>query len=88
MKINSKWKEIRNNNFNNEEFCITIDAWKTNSDSEEGKVIARVYRDRTVWYLDPIARTDKYAQKVITEARKRMSKVIQEIIKKEMVQFT
>ncbi len=60
----SKWSEIRND-FNDGE-NISIDAWKTSDDMEEGKVIARVsVNDKTVEYLDDDARNDAYAQEVI-----------------------
>lgn len=62
----SKWVEIRNNF--EEEGKIYIDAWKTCSDDEEGKVIAKVDRKtKEVEYLDETAKTDSYAQSIIKE---------------------
>lgn len=65
----SKWKEIRNDNFDEIERCITIDAWKTNNDNEEGKVIAKVYEDgnKGTVYIDADAETDEEAQTAIEE---------------------
>lgn len=63
------WSEIR------DEFCevseegsvITIDAWLTEDDNEEGKVIAKVSKE-SVEYIDERAKTDIYAQQVINGA--------------------
>jgi len=45
-----------------------VDAWKTNSDNEEGTVIAKLdLADGTVEYIDEAAKTDEYAQTVIKE---------------------
>jgi hypothetical protein len=69
-----KWQEIQNKYYDVTEGCIKIDAWKTTNDSEEGKVIAKVFEDKrkgTV-YFDMDAKTDIYAQKAITEAAGRM----------------
>lgn len=65
----SKWKEIRNDNFDENERCITIDAWKTSNQNEEGKIIAKVYEDgeKGTIYIDKEAETDEYAQKMINE---------------------
>jgi len=79
--LQSYWKEIRNSNvetsFNAKidgaiRKLVTINAWKTGSDSEEGKVIAHVvltaYGDVCTIYADNIAKTDAYAQEFIQEA--------------------
>ena len=44
-----------------------VDAWRTNNDAEEGKVIAYI-DDLTgrVLYIDPLASVDAHAQKVIS----------------------
>lgn len=36
----SKWSEIRNNFFSEDEEKVFVDAWKTSNKNEEGKVIA------------------------------------------------
>lgn len=78
----SFWKEIRNNHIIEE--CdgytiITIDAWETDDDCEEGTVIADVIGKKVkdedvifVNYRDGIARFDEYAQEMINEAKEKM----------------
>lgn len=62
----SKWTEIRNSFVNEEEKVVCIDAWKTNSPNEEGRVIAKVHIDtKEIEYLNEQAKTDEYAQEVI-----------------------
>ncbi len=64
----SKYAEIRGNHFDDIEQVQCIDAWETDNDNEEGKVIAKVHLDtKEVEYLDPDARYDEYAQEVIDE---------------------
>jgi len=38
----SAYSHVSNHNFDSEEDCYTIDAWKTDDENEEGKVIAKV----------------------------------------------
>ena len=67
----SRWSEIRDDFFDEEERCVYIDAWRTDNDDEEGDVIAKVYVDTPkVEYLDERARTDAYAQEVIDEVKR------------------
>lgn len=50
---------------------VSIDAWLTANDAEEGVVIARIDNNtKHVDYVDDDARYDDYAQEVITEAIK------------------
>lgn len=63
----SKWKEIRNDYHNDDECYTSIDGWKTLRGDEEGTVIAKVFDDGKIEYLDDAARTDEYAQEVIAE---------------------
>ena len=64
----SKWMEIRNDYCNEDEGRVYIDAWKTSSGNEEGKVIAKVdYKTKEIEYLNEAAKTDEYAQEVIKE---------------------
>ena len=66
--MSSKYAELRNDYFNEEEGLFYIDVWFTNSDNEEGTVIAKVNpATKQVEYLDEEARTDEYAQGVIQE---------------------
>lgn len=64
----SKYGEIRNDFYSDEEQKIYIDAWFTEDDNEEGTVIAKVsYKTKEIEYLDNDAKTDSYAQEVINE---------------------
>lgn len=64
----SKWMEIRNDYCDEEEGKVYIDAWKTDSGEEEGKVIAKVdYKTKEIEYLDKTAKNDSYAQEIINE---------------------
>jgi|GEM_PF-1138733 len=59
------WGEIRSD-FREDDIILYIDAWLTDDDNEEGKVIAKVNtKTKEVEYLDDRARTDSYAQKII-----------------------
>jgi len=63
----SIWGEIRND-FIDDDDIAHIDAWLTDDDNEEGKVIAKVnVRTKEVQYLDQRARDDSYAQEMIQE---------------------
>ena len=62
----SKWAEIRNN-YSDDEF-VYIDAWETDDDNEEGKVIALInIKTKEVGYAVNSARWDDYAQEIINE---------------------
>ena len=64
----SKWSDIRSDYFDDIEGVQTVDAWITDDDNEEGKVIAKIHLDtKIVDYIDPDARCDEYAQEVINE---------------------
>lgn len=64
----SKYGEIRNDFYDDEEQKVYIDAWLTEDDNEEGVVIAKVnYKTKEIEYLDNDARTDNYAQEIINE---------------------
>jgi hypothetical protein len=64
----SKYGEVRNDYYDEEESKVYIDAWFTYDDNEEGVVVAKVnYKTREVEYLDEDARTDEYVQEVINE---------------------
>ena len=67
-KIMGKWRDIRCDFFNEEEEKYIVNAWKTNNDSEEGMVIAKLdLANGTVEYIDEDTKTDEYAQIVIKE---------------------
>ena len=62
----SIWGEIRNDF--EDKGIVHIDAFLTDDDNEEGKVIAKVnVRTKEVEYIDDRARTDPYAQEMIQE---------------------
>lgn len=62
------WAEVRCDHMDENDYFWRVDAWKTDSDTEEGEVIAYI-DDITgrVLYHDPLARVDSYAQSVIQE---------------------
>lgn len=68
--MSSKWKEIRST-YRGEGTVRPVDAYLTDNDMEEGCVIANFdIKDKTVTYLDDDARTDLYAQEVISSILK------------------
>jgi hypothetical protein len=60
------WGEIRWDYLDDH---FTIDAWLTDDDMEEGKVIAKVDKEGNVQYLDERAKTNPYAQEIIAEVK-------------------
>ena len=63
------YAEVRNDYYDSEEGKVFIDAWETDDGDEEGSVVAKVdVATKGVEYLDPAARTDPYAQELITDA--------------------
>lgn len=64
----SKYSEIKNDFYDENEHKVYIDAWFTGDDNEEGNVIAKVdIRTNEVEYLDDDAKTDPYAQEIIKD---------------------
>ena len=64
----SKYGEVRNDYYDEEEHKVYIDAWLTYDDNEEGAVVAKVnYKTKEVEYLDDGAKTDEYVQEVVNE---------------------
>lgn len=84
--MSNNWAEIRNEHFVTEAdmmpdegdilAAISIDAWKTDKDWEEGSVIAHVilslHGDILVSYHDNVARLDASAQASIAEAKEHL----------------
>lgn len=67
----SKYGEVRNDYYDEDECKVYIDAWETYDDDEEGVIIATVnYKTKEVEYFDDDARTDEYVQEVIAETLK------------------
>lgn len=64
--MNDKWSEIRCNYLDEKTGFWSVDSWTGSDDCEEGKVIAFI-DDLTarVIYVDPVARVDSYAQRII-----------------------
>ena len=69
MEKENIWGEIRWEYLDD---IITIDAWLTDDDMEEGKVIAEIEADGQIIYKDERAKTDPYAKEIIKEAHKQM----------------
>lgn len=71
----SKWAEIRTDFVDENDNFLRVDAWKTDDDGEEGKVIAYIDTlSGRVLYTDPAAITDEYAQEKIKEASEHYKK--------------
>ena len=52
--------------YNNGEGFWLVDAWVTDDDNEEGKVIAVIEEtSKHIYYIDPLARWDECVQEVI-----------------------
>lgn len=67
----SKYAEVRSDFYDDEEEKQFVDAWMSDDDNEEGTVIAKIdLATGEVEYLDEDARTDEYAQEVISEVIK------------------
>ena len=64
--IKRGWSEIRSDHVDDDN-VVHIDAWISEDDNEGGKTIALVKPDKTIVYLDDRAKTDTYAQEVISE---------------------
>lgn len=59
--------EIRADYYDEKEKKYYIDAWETDNDNEEGKVIAKIDNKGSIEYLDKRAETDPYVQEVVAE---------------------
>jgi superfamily II helicase len=78
------WAEIRNDFEEVLESVgkrvIHIDAWETEDDNEEGKVIAKVIQSKSrnvyVEYMDERAKVDTLAQEVIEETIQKLKEEI------------
>lgn len=65
--MNNIYAEIRIDFYDEEDRVFTVDAWCTDKDNEEGKVIATIDPvTKEVKYLDKKAETDPHAQEEIT----------------------
>lgn len=67
------YAELRNNYTDEDENEVYIDAWKTDDDSEEGTVIAKINtKTYNITYLDAAAITDPEAQELIQDTIKEL----------------
>lgn len=66
MEDKRHWAEIRCDYLDETDGFWRVDAWKTDSDAEEGKVIAYIDdKDGRVLYTNPIAIIDPYVAEII-----------------------
>lgn len=64
----SHYAELRNNYTDEDKNEVYIDAWKTDDDSEEGTVVAKINtKTYDITYLDAAAITDPEAQELIQD---------------------
>lgn len=72
-----QWMEIRCTHLDTETNFWSVDARKTESDEEEGRVIAYIddFTGRVI-YTEPLARVDSYAQEVIREKIRSLGPVL------------
>ena len=59
----------------------TIDAWKSDDDMEEGKVVAVVHDSGDVWYIETDARIDEEVEKAILEVKNRLGSAVLDYVK-------
>lgn len=56
----SKFKEVRMNFVNEETKCVSIDAWETDNDNEEGRVLGEFdLNDRKVYWREDATAMDR-----------------------------
>lgn len=76
----SEWTELRNDFYDDIEKCWNIDAWNTLDDNEEREVIAKVYENGLVEYLDERAKTNEHCQELIKEIKDNLPKHFYSVI--------
>jgi hypothetical protein len=76
------WSEIRTNYTDEETGLTHVDAWINPDDDEDGKTIAVIDDHGNTTYKDERAKTDKYAQEMITEAITRIDDERHELVDK------
>ena len=68
------WAEIRCNYMDDTDRFWRVDAWKTENESEEGKVIAYIDDIRgRVLYIDPLAGVDETVKELVEEKQKEIA---------------
>lgn len=70
-----KWQQVNNHFFDEREQAYYIDAWKTNNPEEEGRVIAKVFKDKVV-YFNENAKVDFVVQECISECKEEFLRMI------------
>ena len=61
------YAEVRCDFYDDIEGYWCVDAWRTNDDDEEGEVVAHVYDDGSVVWLNNNAKKSHYVQMVIKD---------------------
>ena len=64
--------EVRNDYHDDQNHYTTIDAWETEDDSEEGKVVAVVHDSGDVFFVDNAARNSDMVCTAILEVKQRL----------------
>ena len=72
MNMKTKYCEVRNDYYDESAHFTTIDAWKSDDDNEEGKVVAVVHDRGDYWYTDPEAINDPMVEQAIKEVQNRL----------------
>lgn len=71
--MESWWAEIAIDLYDESEGKVYLCGWETEDEDEDGEIIVKIdYKTKEVEYLDEIAKTDHYAQKVIGEVFKKI----------------
>jgi N-methylhydantoinase B/oxoprolinase/acetone carboxylase alpha subunit len=87
FKNENIWAEIKADHRDEETGITYVDAWITGNDDEEGKVIATIDDYGNATYVDERAKSDKYAQEVIQEARARVDDERHKLVDKVIEQL-
>ena len=61
------YAEVRCDFYDNVNGYWCVDAWRTSDDNEEGKVVAHIYDNGSVVYLDEESKQSAYAKAIIKE---------------------
>lgn len=70
--MKTKYCEVRNDYYDESAHFTTIDAWKSDDDMEEGKVVAVVHDSGDYWYTDSEAINDPMVEQAIKEVQNRL----------------
>ena len=75
------YAEVRCDYHDDDAHFTTIDAWMTEDDNEEGKVVAVVHDSGDVWYIETDARIDEEVEKAILEVKNRLGSAVLDYVK-------